>query len=479
MSPSLTASRGPAEPAAGQAPLTERLARSAAARDGVRLPTAEFDAWLEARRTAHVFSSERVPLTEIDGWHFAADTGNLVHRSGRFYSVEGLRVQTSNGPYPQWHQPVINQPETGVLGILCQEFDGVLHFLMQAKMEPGNRPLLQLSPTVQATRSNYTRAHNGAAVRHIEFFLGARGDRTIADSLQSEHGWWFYRKRNRNMIVELVDEEIAYDEDFCWLTLGQIYGLLARDTVINMDSRTVLSCLPSVGAAVDGPADRFQRALAASREPSAGALTTLPELLRWHTDQLCEHWVDATRIPLRDLPGWRHTDEAIVRDDGRHFRVVGVRVEAGNREVTSWSQPLIEPHGPGLAALLVREFDGVLHALVHAKVEGGLVDALELGPTVQCRPGNYDDDEQPLFLDQVLGAGPGLIRYDAVQAEEGGRFLGADFRYVIAEAGETLTEELPPGYAWLTASQLGDLIRRGQYLSVQARTLVTCLNTLG
>ncbi|CAM5359048.1 GDP-mannose 4,6-dehydratase [Streptomyces cyaneofuscatus] len=94
---------------------------------------------------------------------------------------------TTGDAGPAWHQPIIVQPEVGILGILVKEFDGVPHFLMQAKMEPGNSNLLQISPTVQATRSNYTKAHKGADVRYLEYFRGPRQGRVLADVLQSEH----------------------------------------------------------------------------------------------------------------------------------------------------------------------------------------------------------------------------------------------------------------------------------------------------
>ena len=48
----------------------------------------------------------------------------------------------------------------------------MLHCLMQAKMEPGNVNPLQLSPTVQATRSNYTQVHRGTGTRYLEYFVG-------------------------------------------------------------------------------------------------------------------------------------------------------------------------------------------------------------------------------------------------------------------------------------------------------------------
>ncbi|NEE09324.1 NDP-hexose 2,3-dehydratase, partial [Streptomyces sp. SID7499] len=148
-----------------------------------------------------------------------------------------------DGTVTTWRQPIIKQPEVGILGLLVKEFDGVPHFLMQAKMEPGNPNLLQLSPTVQATRSNYTGAHRGAAVRYIDHFVSPEAGSVVADVLQSEHGSWFYRKSNRNMIVETT-ADVEPHEDFRWLTLGQLAQLLHQDDVVNMDTRTVLSAVP-------------------------------------------------------------------------------------------------------------------------------------------------------------------------------------------------------------------------------------------
>ena len=62
--------------------------------------------------------------------------------------------------------------------------------------------------------------------------------------------------------------------------------------------------------------------------------------------------------------------------------------------------------------------------LVHARVEGGFLDTVELGPTVQYTPDNYahlPEKERPPFLDTVLEAPAERIRYEAVHAEEGGR----------------------------------------------------------
>ena len=53
------------------------------------------------------------------------------------------------------------QNENGILGIIRKKFNNKYKYLLQAKLEPGNINHLQLSPTVQATESNYKRVHGG------------------------------------------------------------------------------------------------------------------------------------------------------------------------------------------------------------------------------------------------------------------------------------------------------------------------------
>ena len=444
--------------------LRSRFALSAAKRyEGAALRIADFSGFLEERRRAHPFRVDRILFADMDGWSFHPRTGNLGHRTGRFFTVEGLHVVMDEGPFPEWQQPIINQPEIGILGILAKEFDGVLHFLMQAKMEPGNPNLLQLSPTVQATRSNYTKVHAGANVKYLEYFQRHPEGRVLVDVLQSEHGAWFYRKSNRNVIVE-VTGDVPADPDFCWLTLGQIGELLRRDNVVNMDSRTVLACAP-VGVA----------------EPAA--LHSDAELLSWYVGERARHRyeVSARRIPLVDVAGWMRDDSSVHNVLGRYFQVMAVAVEAGSREVTNWTQPLFEPVRTGLVAFVVRYFAGVPHVLAHARVEGGFLDTIELGPTVQCTPAHFTHfppSARPPFLDFVLRAEPRRVRYSATHAEEGGRFYYAVSRYLFVEADEDQAPRTPPpGYVWATPGQLNSLVRHSGYVNVQGRTLLAVLNT--
>jgi oxidase EvaA len=479
-------------------PMQTRIAESAVS-GGVQFTALpDFHAWLAGVAERTRMKVERIELDRLAGWRRDPLTGNIGHRSGGFFTVEGVEVRFPGNPVADWTQPIINQPEVGILGILVKEFDGVLHCLMQAKNEPGNCNGLQLSPTVQATRSNYTQVHRGRAVPYLDYFRDTSRHSVIADVRQSEQGAWFYRKRNRNMVVE-VTGDVELLDGFCWLSLGQLHALLAVPDLVNMDARTVLSCLPFSGSgapasAVSGggaagvpgdgaagaPGDAFRAALARSCDPASGGLHGTGEVLSWITDVRSRTDLSAERIPLDGLRGWRRTDGRISHETGRFFDVVGVDVAAEGREVGGWMQPMIEPYGIGVIAFLVKQAGGVLHVLVHARVEAGYTDVVELAPTVQCTPENYDHlppGARPPFLDEVLRAEPGRVRFDTILSEEGGRFYNARNRYLIVEA-DAGREPGHPDYRWVAAHQLGELLRHSYYVNVQARSLIACLHSL-
>ncbi|WP_405642421.1 NDP-hexose 2,3-dehydratase family protein [Streptomyces uncialis] len=452
--------------------------------DSVLAPRAadRFAPWWAERARSNRFDVTQVPFGELGDWRFDPDTGNLGHVSGKFFSIEGMDVRSDSGPVRQWSQPIINQPEIGILGIIVKVFDGVPHCLMQAKMEPGNVNTLQLSPTVQATRSNYTRVHRGGRTRYLEYFAeGEDRGRVLVDVLQSEQGSWFYRKRNRNMVVE-VTGDVPLHDDFCWLPLREVLDLLHTDNLVNMDARTVLSCMPFAPPPGDSGSRHapaaFRAALARSLDSTAGSLHELGDVLSWFTGERTRHDMSASLVPANRITGWKRTAHEIVHEDGKHFRVVGVDVSATSREVQSWRQPLLAPVGRGVIAYLAKSVDGVMHVLAHARVEPGFVDTVELGPTLQLIPENYTGLPQPRYLDDVLGADPSRIRFDAHLSEEGGRFLDAQNRYLVVEVEDDFPLRVPQDYRWVTLGQLSGLLRHSHYLSVQARTLVACLHSL-
>lgn len=451
----------------------------------------EFHEWFAERYNAHSYRVTRVPLDQLKGWSIDPERHTIRHDSGKFFAIDGLEVRTDHGPVHNWSQPIIEQPEVGVLGILVKNFGGVPHFLMQAKMEPGNVNTLQLSPTVQATRSNYTRVHKGNAVPYLEYFRNPVPGRILSDVLQSEQGSWFLHKRNRNIIVE-VAEDVPLLADFCWLTFDQLRELLLEDNVVNMDSRTVLSGYPisepgphwprtertGIGTIPADPGGDPEVDSGVDTEPDLSRPRDTAELLSWFTEAKSHYWLSRNRIPLSDVKGWICSADSVTHELNRYFSVIGVDVEAGSREVTAWSQPMLHPADRGVAAFLAKRIDGEYRLLVQAHTQAGTLDVLEIAPTVQCTPSNYDTypaGNRPPFLDYVLSAPRDQVLLDVVHSEEGGRFYHAENRYLIITVPEDFLADAGPDYAWMTVPQLAELARYGNYVNVEARSLLACL----
>jgi len=446
-----------------------------------------FKNWFARKKQENHFLVEQIPFSSLQQWYFEKETQNLKHASGRFFTIEGIRIHTNFGPTPCWEQPIINQPEIGILGIITRKFDGVPYFLMQAKMEPGNVNILQLSPTVQATKSNFTQVHGGRLPPYLEYFLDRKKSHYLVDQLQTEQGGRFLRKRNRNMIVE-VDRDIDILDDFCWLTLGQIKTLLKEDNFVNMDARTVLSCVPLPGCDVFreqsindimcelnlNRLDDFSRSLMDSLCcHDERARSTTEEIISWFTELKTKYYIAVERIPLKDVKQWKRTEMEICHEEYPLFSVIAVSVEAGTREVFSWTQPLLKEPQQGLLGFIAKKIDGILHLLMQAKVEPGNIDGIEIAPTVSCSAVEFKRRQgySVPFLDYFLTASTQQIRCSTVQSEEGGRFFHFLNRNMVIELDETDAVDIPENYFWMTLQQVMEFLKHG-YMNIDARTLL-------
>lgn len=438
--------------------------------------TPDPDSFLQNRSASSSYSVEEVPLDALPDWRI---DDRLSHASGRFFAVEGLSIRTDFGPTPQWCQPIIVQPEIGILGIIVKRINGVLHFLMQAKMEPGNSELVQYAATVQATPSNYQRVHGGRSTPYLEYFREHSGRRIVFDQLLSEHASWYLYKRNRNMIVEIPEDEvIAVGDDFAWLTLGQLRHQLERGNRVNMNARTVLSGISY--AAEDDPdsygdiQDAFRHQTVESHRAGCSD-ADVSAAMTWLIDQKAKFSLDVRRISLCDMDEWVRGTDSIRHREDRYFRIVGLSIAATSREVDMWRQPMLEPTSGNVVALICQRRSGVLQFLAQAMIQPGLTDRLELAATVQLTPGSYSGPEDLPPLAEYLDAPESWIRLNAVQSEDGGRFLRADTTHVVVNVPEGHTVNAPDNYRWMTLGLLNRLIRSGYYVNVEARSLIACL----
>lgn len=438
--------------------------------------------WLINQNKSVFVNINKIDFKQLSLWKFGHD--RLSHDSGKFFSIDGISINTNWGNVKSWDQPIINQPEVGYLGIIAKEFDGILHFLMQAKIEPGNVNYVQLSPTLQATRSNYSQVHKGKKPLYLEYFLNAKPSQILLDQLQSEQGARFLRKRNRNIIIK-IEEEISVSENFIWVTLGQLKLLMQSDNLINMDTRTVISGIPygdfdyetlNLFSFLPGKdsINSIGKAFLKSALSKNNYYCSIENVITSLTHLKSVYDLEVKQTPLLELKDWVISENEIQHIEKKYFKVIAVNVEIGNREVVNWSQPMIEPAQEGLCAFVCKEINGLIHFIVQAKLECGNFDIIEFAPTVQCLTGNYrKTDEGALpFLEFVINAKDDQIIFDVMQSEEGGRFFREQNRNMIVKADDNFSNDLPENYMWMTLNQLQIFLKFNNYLNIQARSLI-------
>jgi dTDP-4-dehydro-6-deoxy-alpha-D-glucopyranose 2,3-dehydratase len=202
-------------------------------------------AWLDERRAGISFQASLIPLNDVRGWGRDAD-GNVCHDSGQFFGVQGVRTEAGGlREVKSWDQPILTQPEGGVLAMVARESGAGIEFLLQAKAEPGNIGTLQLVPSLQCTWSNIRRIHQGNNPPLTELLAAEQGVRWVYRALHNEEGGRFWRKSNENIVLFLDDPSLITTDltMFYWATHGQIKELALVDNVLSPFVKTIVAPL--------------------------------------------------------------------------------------------------------------------------------------------------------------------------------------------------------------------------------------------
>lgn len=432
--------------------------------------------WIQKLNETTYVNINECSIYDSTLWFYDDYNGEVLNRKRSFFSIRGLRL-FEDGKFIK-EQPIIIQPEIGYLGIICKEINGILNFLMQAKVEPGNINCVQISPTIQATKSNFTRAHGGKLPAYFTYFENSYKYHVLYDQIQSEQATRFYKKRNRNMIM-LIEEDIDILPNFRWMTLGQIKKLMEIDNLVNMDTRTVLSGIPFVTMRMsnddlnDIESHFVDKALFASIFYGEQQ-EMLPEIYQKINNYKMFKDVILATVPLNQLIDWTVDEYGITCKNQADFMVRYYDIEISGREVQHWTQPLFKAIGRATFGLLTKvESDGKRKFLIKIKPEIGSFDKLEIGPTVQWEPTHYlynDDVVERVFRRQMEKKEGILI--DVILSEEGGRFYHEQNRNIIMNVKTKNMIEMPKDYFWADFATLNYLIQMNNCLNIQLRNLL-------
>jgi dTDP-4-dehydro-6-deoxy-alpha-D-glucopyranose 2,3-dehydratase len=407
------------------------------------------------------------PMRPSDSQEWLYGRERIFHKTGRFFSIVGLESCEIGGTTLRRH-PVIDQPEVGTLAFLFRKGVFQTEVLVQIKGEPGNMRGFQLAPTCQATLSNLDRAHGGKAPPGAPLAETTNGRwRILSDSVLSEQGTRFLRKRNRNVSL-LLDrqhhEPQGLSTDLIWTDARVLLRLLLRDFTVNTDARSVLVTTPweslATGEPFGDPESPFAAVLRDSYRAQSpeSAMENAERIHTWLRERRQQAMSATPRvIPLDEIP----------EDPGLSIRHVEASIPGRERE--RWDQPLFQSRARGLMRLCAFRKSGQLFFIFRAAYEPGLIDRVELHPTVVRGPGYPNAPEEESFLDA-----PGSETVLQVwQSEEGGRFLCDRNLHQIALLGGDLGP-LPEHCTALSLREIEALAPRGVFTN-EARSTVSLL----
>jgi len=434
--------------------------------------------WIRSLNEKTEVSIKECSIDESTFWFYDDYNGEVLNRKRSFFSIKG--IQKFENDILVLEQPIIVQAEIGYLGIICKEIDGIMNFLMQAKIEPGNVNHVQISPTIQATKSNFTRVHGGKLPQYFEYFENSHKHNVLLDQIQSEQGARFYKKRNRNMIIE-VTEDIEVLLNYKWMTLGQLKELMKIDNLVNMDTRTVISGIPLITMKYSVSELAYIETLFKDKGFFRSIFygdssESLINIFQYINNYKMFHESKLISIPLSHLTNWKIENNGITCKNPADFMVKYYDISIHGREVKNWMQPLFKANGKAVLGLITCQVEGITNYLVSARPEIGSFDKIELGPSVQIETTHKesDDDFVQLLFRKAL-QDRNTVKLDVLMSEEGGRFYHEENRNVVLEVSKGSLRVLPKGYFLVDYSTLNYLIQVNNCLNIQLRNLLSLL----
>lgn len=408
--------------------------------------------WVESLNASLKASLKETSLDIHSFWFYDEKEDKIRNQNNSFFTIEGIKGIVDK---KEVEQPIIIQNEVGYLGIISKNIDGVLYLLMQAKIEPGNINKIQISPTIQATYSNFKKRHGGSSPLFLDYFTDVSKYEILVDEEQCEQCSRFYKKYNRNVFIK-IDDDITLSKRFMWLSIGDIKYIMSKyDNLVNMDTRTVLSCLPI---------------------PEDNDSSDCSEQYFDIWQKYNKNYKDISLLRLSSLTNWSITKNGVFCKEYYPFDFRFFDIKIDDREVLSWSQPLAVAKGRATFGTLIRDIDNEKQILIKVKEEIGCEYGSFYGPLIQkeCNDKIISNDVEQLFY-SYLDKNKNVIS-DVLLSEEGGRFFQEENRNIIIKLDEVDNNIiLPDNYYWVNFKTLSNLIRKYRCVNIQMRNLFSLI----
>ncbi len=404
--------------------------------------------WLNKQKKLNKLKIQKKNINNLKDWKFKKNS--IFHKTNNFFSIKPFLFKQKN---KKIFQPLIVQREEGILGIIKQSKQGKDYYLLQSKIEPGNINGIQISPTIQATKSNYQRKHGGKKTLFLDYFLKPKRNLKIISKVKlSEQGSRFLKKNNWNILLETKKISIPIKKNYRWLTKEDIKNLINKKNMINMDTISVLSSIIKKNS-IDN-------------KINSNKYLNI-KLKRFNKKFNSRKY----QINFKDLKGWKINKNSIYDINKKIFSIFFIDVVASLREVKKWEQPIISDHFSSFNGFLVSEINNTKHYLLKIISELGF-DQTKYTSTIFEK--NFSTKSQKKIKYKSF-FNKKNCSMDIINSDEGGRFLKNQTRNMICEIKNHKKINLNDNFIWASHNQVIELINQNK-MTIEARNLFACCN---
>jgi len=416
--------------------------------------------YLNNYKKKNFFIVKKKKISSLDKWIY--NKNNIHHESKKFFKICGFQIESNFYKKKKWDQPLIVQNELGILGIIKKKINSDYKYLLQIKMEPGNINKCQLSPTVQATKSNYTKVHKGKNIPYLKFFFKNKKIKKIFKIKQTEQGLRYFNKKNYNVLLDDTKRIIKKLPNFHWLNKKELKYLISKNNIINMDTLSVFSC-------------------AIKKKKNDIPIIKINKIFNFINTRKKKYFTFAKKISLYQLKDWTLKGNEIVNNKKNYFSIIGLSIQNNSREVNKWEQPIIAQENLAFAGFITKIYNQTLHYLVSFDIKPGLKNSY-LSCTVRTsnftnykNNNDIDNFKKNILNQNFINKKNGKLLYKTIQSDEGGRFYKSQICYSVFQIFSGYNLKIPKNYIWISHNQMINLIKK-KYFDIEARILFACFN---
>ena len=205
----------------------------------------------------------------------------------------------------------------------------------------------------------------------------------------------------------------------------------------------------------------------------------IKSILKWKNNLQKKVEVVSKIIDLDKCNDWfLDKRKNLYHKSGQFFKVRAVQTSgAKNREVKSWTQPILNQKHGGVLAFICRETKKFgIEFLIDAKIEPGDDSLLKISPSFQATQSNMNQahgGNKPKFYDIVIQLKKAKLIYYTIHNEEGARFWKKSNWNVIVKLDNPYDKRIKgKNYKWASLCQIKKLSLKSRLVNPFVKTIL-------